>query len=484
MELEVNDRVIDEPTPDDVVRAIAEAGFDPEWCVTLSDDDGYVEASRRDDGSFRLVRHDGTTKFDAVEPVDAEALRALLIAFLSGDERWRKQHDWLRAPSPSKAVAVSGEPPAWAIAAVVASVAFIVVVSNLPRDWLPFLDTTAGTVALFSLPVLVMIGAMVANVALKMERAKDWLQVEGRVTRSKLMVRRPPAGNDIGTAVNVPDIAYTFMVGGLSYQGRRVSLGDISGKFAEDAVRRYRVGSVVTVHYDPADPTDCVLERGLVIGSPAASASNPIAIGSDPPAPVAPSPTLTAPKANATGCGMALAVLGTFGAAGWWLANGGVQALQVRLPRAEVPVMLCAIGFGLALLFAFIAFRRRLIRADAWPVVPGRVTISRVEQRGSGNYDGGPTKRGYAAVVEFRYQVGELSFSSRQIALGVKTSGSRKGAERVAARYPVGATVEVHYDPANPSDATLERPTGMSWLILGGAAACFGVALYASRLFR
>jgi hypothetical protein len=480
MELEVGDRVTADPKPGDIVAAIGEAGSDAEWSLTLSDDDGYVEAYRQDDGSFRIVRHDGTTKFDGTEPVDAEALKRLLLAYLAGDKRWRKQQDWVRAPSPSKSAAATGEPPAWAIAAVVGSVVFIIVVSNLPREWLPFLDTTAGTIALFALPVVVMIGAMIANVGLKMHRAKGWLQVEGRITRSKLMVRRPSAGNDIGTAVNVPDIAYSFMAGGLSYQGRRVSLGDISGKFAEEAVRRYPVGSVVTVYYDPADPSDCVLERGLVLDAPAVIDTPPVASASNPAAPAA--PTRAAPKASAAGCGIALAVLGAFGAAGWWLAHGGVQEIQTRMPRAEVPVMLCAIGFGLVLLLFFVGYRRRLMRANSWPVVPGRVTVSRIEQRGGG-YEGG-THRSYEAVVEFRYRVGDLDYSSRQIALGLERSGSRTGAERIAARYPVGAAVEVHYDPANPSEAALENPTGTSWLILGAAIACFGVALYASRLFR
>jgi hypothetical protein len=482
MELDVNGRVIEDAKPEDIVAAVVESGSDPDWCVTLSDDDGYVEASRQDDGSFRLVRHDGTTKFDATEPVDVEALKRLLLAYLGGDKRWRKQQDWVRAPSPSKAATASGEPPAWAIAAVVASVALIVVVSNLPRNWLPFLDTTAGTIALFALPVVVMIGAMVANVALKMRKASTWLEVEGRITRSKLMVRRPPAGNDIGTAVNVPDIAYSFMAGGLSYQGRRVSLGDISGTFAEAAVRRYPVGSVVTVYYDPADPTDCVLERGLVLDAPDAVDAHPATIRSDPAAPAAQASTPAAPKANASGCGVALAVLAAFGSAGWWLAHGGVQEIQTRMPRAEVPVMLCAIGFGLALLLFFVGYRRRLMRANAWPVVPGRVTVSRVEQRGGG-YDGG-THKSYEAIVEFRYQVGDLHYSSRQIALGLERSGSRKSADAIVVRYPVGAAVEVHYDPANPSEAALENPTGTSWLILGAAIACFGVAVYASRIFR
>ncbi len=477
MELEVNGQVIEQPRPDAIRRAVAEAGADPEWDLTLSDDRGYVEASRQDDGSFRLARHDGKVRYDAAEPVDAERLTALLLACLRGETGWRKDHDWVRAPLPAKSAAASGEPPAWAIAAVVASVAFIVLVSNLPRDWLPFLDTTLGTVALFALPVVVMIGAMIANVGLKMRRAASWLQVQGRITRSKLAVRRPPAGSDIGTAVNVPDVAYSFSVAGRSYQGKRVSLGDISGKFAEETVRRYPVGSVVTVHYDPADPTDCVLERGLVVHSPPMMAAQPVLPGRAMPAAAA------APKADATGCVIGSAVIAALGAAGWWLAQGGVQELQARLPRAEVPVMLCAIGFGLLVLLFLVAHRRRLARAATWPVAPGRVTISRVEER-RGSGDSGPTHRSYEAVVEFRYEVGDLSFSSRQIVLGWRTSGSRKGAEAVVARYPVGAAVEVRYDPDNPSEAALEHPKLASWLLLGAALACFAIALYASRVFR
>ncbi len=475
MELEINGRVVDEPKPDDVARAVAEVGSDPEGCITLVDDDGYVEALRRDDGSFGLTRHDGTTKFDAAEPVDAETLKALLLACLRGEKHWRKNHDWVRAPSPSKTAAASGQPPAWAVAAVVASVVLAVVLANLPRDWLPFLDTTVGTIALFALPVVVMIGAMIANVAIKIHRAKNWLQVQGRIARSKLAVRRPPEGNEIGTAVNVPDVAYTFSVRGQSYQGKRVSLGDISGRFAEEAVRRYPVGATVAVFYDPNDPTDCVLERGLVVGAPAVA-------GSHPAAGVTSAATPAAQKAALGGCVPGLAVLAVLGAGGYWLATGGVQELQAAMPRAEVPVMLCAIGFGLVTLLFFIGYRRRLMRANAWPVVPGQVTVSRVEERAATG--DGSNRRSYAAVIEFRYEVGDLHFSSRQVALGLTTSGSRSAAEKVVARYPLGATVEVHYDPANPSEAALENPTGLSWLLFGIAIACFGVALYASRIFR
>lgn len=475
MELDVHDRITADPTPGDIIAAVDARGAEPDWFITLSDDDGYVEAFPAGRNRFRMAYATGKERFDAPDPVDAETLKAVLLACLRGEEGWRTQHGWVRKPTRAQAAATSGEPPTWAVAGVVASVAFIVVVANLPRDWLPFLDTTLGTIALFALPVVVMICAMIANAALKMHKAKNWLPVQAKITRSKLTVRRPPPGNEIGTAVNVPDVTYTFSVQGKSYQGSRVSLGDVSGRFAEEAVRRYPVGATVTIYYDPNDPGNCVIERGL--------AAAPVSgLPSAPATPGASASTPEARKAALKGCAPALVVLAALGAGGYWLATGGVRELEARLPRAEVPVMLCAIGFGLLTLLFFIGYRRSLLRANAWPVVPGEVTVSRVEERSSS--DEGRSRRTYAAVVEFTYEVGGLSFSSRQIALGLEMSGSRSAADKITARYPLGATVEVHYDPANPSQAALENPTGMSWLLFGVAMACFGIALYASRIFR
>jgi hypothetical protein len=66
----------------------------------------------------------------------------------------------------------------------------------------------------------------------------------------------------------------------------------------------------------------------------------------------------------------------------------------------------------------------------------------------------------------------------------MQMSGSQCSAEKVIGRYPAGAEVEVHYDPGNPSQAALENPTGASWILLGIALFCFGVALYASHIIR
>jgi uncharacterized protein DUF3592 len=87
-------------------------------------------------------------------------------------------------------------------------------------------------------------------------------------------------------------------------------------------------------------------------------------------------------------------------------------------------------------------------------------------------------------VVEFTYQVHGHEYRSRQVTLGAKLAGTRSFAEQIAARYPQGSTVEVHYDSANPSNAVLQVASSVSWLLLVLALFCFGVAVQASGILR
>jgi hypothetical protein len=454
MELDVNDRIIKAATPADVIAAIDGYRGEADWFVNLSDDDGDIEAFAKGNGRFRLTYHDGKSRFEAADPVDAAGLKKVLLAYLRGEKAWRDNGIWQRKATGKKAAEARGEPPTWAIIAVVASLALIFVLSELPDSWkdsLPFVNSSFGPVALIFLPMAVMLIALIINGVLKVRQAKDWSQAQGRVTRSRMASRSPPAGSSIGTTENVPDVAYSFTVRGKNYQGNRVSLGNISGRFADEALKRYPVGATVAVYYDPADPDSNVLERD-------------------------------APKGIVKGCGGVIAFFGVIGAGIYWAFTRGPAALRSVAPDADVPVTLFAAGFGLAALVFFLAYWRNLRRANAWPVVTGEIVESRVEERGS--LDSGPTRRTYVPIVEFRYEVGCNSYASRQVAIGLQVSGSRAIADRVVGRYPLGARVEVHYDPANPSEAALENPTRASWVLLGIAAACFAVALYTSRILH
>jgi hypothetical protein len=454
MELDVCDRITADPTREDITRAVDQRGDDPGWFITLSDDDGYVEAGR-EGGRFRLAYHSGKARFDAAETVDAATLKRILLAYLGGDKTWRGKLAWQPKVSPAKAAEARGEPPTWAVIAVVASLALIfVIVEVLPDSWverLPFAGTTMGNIALIALPMVVMVAAMIVNAMLKVRRAKGWAQAPGRIIRSQMGVRRPPEGNEIGTVVNVPAVTYCFSVGGVTHQGTRVSLGDISGKYAQEASRRYPAGASVTVYYDPADPSDCVLER-------------------------------EAPKGAVKGCGLALLVVVLLVWGLYWVGTEGAEVLKARMPEADVPVMLLAGLFGAAALLFFVGHRRYLARANAWPITPGEVVSSSIEQRRS--TQNGKTRTTYLPVVEFAYTVEGNRLHSRQVKLGLEVSGSESLAQGIVDRYPAGSPVEVHYDPQDPSNAALENPTATNWILLGVALACFAIALYASRIFR
>lgn len=454
MELDVNDRITAAPKPADVIAAVDGYRDEADWCLNLSDDDGDVEAFAKGGGRFRLTYHDGKNRFDAADPVDAAALKTILLAYLRGETGWRDDRVWQRRATGQKAAEARGEPPIWAVVAVIASVALIFVISELPDSWkerLPFANSTLGVVGLIFLPMAVMLAALILNGYLKVRQAKGWAQAQGRITRSRMASRSPPPGNTIGKTENVPDVAYSFPVRGKNYQGNRVSLGNVSGPFADEALKRYPVGATVVVYYDPADPDSNVLERD-------------------------------APKGIVKGCGGVIAFFVVIGAGIYWAFTHGPAALRSVAPDADVPVTLFAAGFGLAALVFFLAYRRHLRRANAWPVVPGEIVESRVEERGS--LDSGPTRRTYVPIVEYRYTVNGNSYASRQVTIGLQVSGSRSIADGVVGRYPLGAKVEVHYDPANPSEAALENPTRASWALLGIAAACLAIALYTSRFFH
>jgi len=163
--------------------------------------------------------------------------------------------------------------------------------------------------------------------------------------------------------------------------------------------------------------------------------------------------------------------------------RSGYAALEwSRLPNAQAPAAVLATCFGLAVLLFFFASRKASKQAMTWPSVPGRIVSSGVEA--IAKREDGRTTTSYKAAVEFDYQVHGIDYHSRQINLGIALSGSRASAEKVAARYPEGSTVDVHYDPANPTNAALENPTGYSWLLLAVALACFGIAVYASGVFK
>ncbi|HEY4141160.1 MAG TPA: DUF3592 domain-containing protein, partial [Pseudolabrys sp.] len=144
--------------------------------------------------------------------------------------------------------------------------------------------------------------------------------------------------------------------------------------------------------------------------------------------------------------------------------------------------VLAATGFGLLALLFFFAFRSASKKAQSWPSVRGKIVKSVVET--FNETEDGRTRTSHRAAVEFVYAVHGHDYHSNQVKLMVQTSGSKVFAEKVCTKYPEGSDVEVHYDPANPGTAALENPTGMAWLVLVVAVACFALAAWQLGLFK
>jgi hypothetical protein len=121
--------------------------------------------------------------------------------------------------------------------------------------------------------------------------------------------------------------------------------------------------------------------------------------------------------------------------------------------------------------------------SERWPSVEGRITTSRIKQ--NRNSDG---KVMYSADVSYDYEVDSQKRMGDSVWFGGDFSSSSSGSARqTVAKYPVGAQVRVHYDPANPEVSVLEPGAfwssylvyGIGLLLLG-----IGVLLVASLAMK
>lgn len=147
------------------------------------------------------------------------------------------------------------------------------------------------------------------------------------------------------------------------------------------------------------------------------------------------------------------------------------------------------LGFGLWRL-------ARGARTRGWATVPGTVltsnTIARRVKRLRSEDDPEDlpdTQILYLPEVKYTYTVGGREYTGDHVRLFELQVSNQEAARSVAARYPLGASVTVHYNPADPSQAVLEPgPGGSVWMILAAAIGCFlvsaGLGLFVRWLFK
>ena len=129
-------------------------------------------------------------------------------------------------------------------------------------------------------------------------------------------------------------------------------------------------------------------------------------------------------------------------------------ALGLLVPLCVGGVMVAVIGFIIYYLV------RRSQKASAantaaqsWPTTQGVILVSDTRWvRGANN-----TSREVPIVV-YQYTVGGQNYQGQTIRPGdayltITVSGQAK---QIAARYPVGLVLPIHYNPSNPAESALE----------------------------
>jgi hypothetical protein len=112
-------------------------------------------------------------------------------------------------------------------------------------------------------------------------------------------------------------------------------------------------------------------------------------------------------------------------------------------------------------------YSRDMARASRnWPTVPGKVLASEVLRslpltaQNSLDYT-------YTPTIRYAFEVGGKAYEGDTIQFGLVSGKNPILEEAVLKPYPVGAKVNVHYDPANPKnsvlDTSLRSGSGRLW---------------------
>ena len=133
---------------------------------------------------------------------------------------------------------------------------------------------------------------------------------------------------------------------------------------------------------------------------------------------------------------------------------------------------------GAQCLFAVWVTRQELKESRRWPSATGRITRSEVARQRTGNIKGRSSTL-YVPQIEYEYTVDRRLLRGSKVCLGGEmTTSSCNRAETRCRTYPVGAAVDVHYDPIKPQDACLERTSEGLWFVIPLSLAFLLIGLF------
>lgn len=121
-------------------------------------------------------------------------------------------------------------------------------------------------------------------------------------------------------------------------------------------------------------------------------------------------------------------------------------------------VLIALIFLLTGILFTAICLHFMKLAGDSynWNTTEGEVTESSVRITTSKN------GKQYQAIISYKYKAHGEEYTSKRVYFGSNIqSSSKKRAEKLTEKYPVGARVKVYYDPVKNSRAVIEP--GAKW---------------------
>lgn len=240
------------------------------------------------------------------------------------------------------------------------------------------------------------------------------------------------------------NIVYNYEIAGQSYRNSRVTIGEDRGNFeVAETLARYPVGQPVTVYYNPARPSEALLERELD------------------------------GMWRRIGWVVAVFVILVFGS-----IVGLSKLTQFAAGHVANAPLTVALGtFGTVM--ALVALRVQMLAGQAghWSVVKGVVTTSGFEPFRGPEQGGEGEPIPIDARIDYTYRFRGKDYTAMGMSVkGEVGSTSDRAVQRLAKRYRDGQIVNVYVNPQKPSESVLEPRARGIWVMWVLAAGLFAFA--------